>query len=166
VKLGVPNYLHPASTYTARTRTDNIVIHCSADDKEDGIMDTAEDIREMHVLENGWLDIGYHFVIERDGMVQFGRPAWSVGAGVVGHNHNSLHICLVGGADAMGRGENDFTDSQWEALTELVTVAWGAYGRPKVLGHRDFGVPKDCPSFDVRTWWYPIEAKLAKGRGE
>ena len=150
-------YLHPESAYTRRPRTDFIVIHCSADPEEDGINDHAEDIREMHVKENGWLDIGYHFVIERDGLVELGRPHWAVGAAVAGQNSRCLHICMIGGADKNGRGENDFTQAQWDALESLVIQATAWYPDAKVCGHRDFkGVNKDCPSFDAKGWWAEV----------
>ena len=55
-----------------RNKTDTVVIHC-ADTPED--MDIgAEKIREWHTKERGWDDIGYHWVIRRDGTLDPGRP--------------------------------------------------------------------------------------------
>ena len=76
-----------------------ITIHCSATRAEQNI--TEEDIRKWH-LDRGWSDIGYHCVIRRNGMIEFGRPLDVCGAHVKGYNHNSIGICLVGGIDRKG----------------------------------------------------------------
>ena len=54
-----------------RTETNFIVLHCSAT-KADQQITTAE-IRRWHMAERGWADIGYHWIIERDG----GDRIWS-----------------------------------------------------------------------------------------
>lgn len=147
-------YLHNLNDYTRRQATNHIVVHCSDTKAEwNGGID---EIREWHVHERGWMDVGYHFVIRRDGTIERGRPTWSVGAGVQGRNSDSLHLCLVGGRGPKGEADNNFTPRQMSALAFLIgtllkQVAPGA----KVLGHRDFpGVKKACPSFDVGPWWY------------
>ena len=145
------SYLLPAAEYRYRKETKNIVVHCSATREQDI---GAEDIRCWHVRDNGWLDIGYHFVVRRDGTIERGRPPNAIGSGVNGRNSDSLHICLIGGADAKGRGVNNFTVAQFDSLITLLREAVKAYPGAEVKGHRDFpGVKKDCPSFDVRPWW-------------
>jgi hypothetical protein len=52
-----------------------------------------ETIRHWHVSENGWADIGYHFVIEGDARIRQGRSIDTVGAHVRGHNMGTLGIC-------------------------------------------------------------------------
>ena len=54
-----------------RQKTDHIVIHC-ADTPDDRDVDMAT-IKKWHVEERGWSDIGYHFVIRRNGLVEAGR---------------------------------------------------------------------------------------------
>jgi hypothetical protein len=54
-----------------RTKTDTIVIHCAATKPSMNI--GAEEIKKWHVDERGWSDIGYHFVITRDGTKELGR---------------------------------------------------------------------------------------------
>ena len=54
---------------TIRTKTDTIVIHCSrTPDMDIGV----EKIKHWHVVDNGWDDIGYHYVI-KDGTLEVGR---------------------------------------------------------------------------------------------
>jgi N-acetylmuramoyl-L-alanine amidase len=138
--------------YERRKRTDYIVVHC-ADTKAPADQNIgAAEIRKWHTQERGWEDIGYHFVIRRTGDIERGRPAWAVGAGVMGHNSNTLHICLVGGGD----GVDDFTQDQKDSLLFLINTlhAAGRYSAAAVCGHRDFpGVDKQCPSFNAGTWF-------------
>lgn len=134
-----------------RKTTNWIVIHCSA---TRAIQDVgAADIRKWH-RQKGWADIGYHYVIRRSGKVESGRPVDSVGAGVAGHNADSVHICLVGGLnDDTWKPEDNYTNSQWESLTKLVAVLTRKYPKARVLGHRDFpNVSKACPCFAAKPW--------------
>ena len=50
--------------------------------------------------KRGTRDIGYHFVIQRNGEVDEGRPIEQTGAHVKGHNHDSIGICYIGGVEA------------------------------------------------------------------
>lgn len=135
-----------------RKATNYIVIHCSATRPVQNI--GAREIRQWH-KDKGWSDIGYHFVIKRDGFIDRGRPRDDIGAHVQGHNADSLGICMVGGiANAAPWGpENNFTDAQWVSLKKLVADMLKLYPKAKILGHRDFPkVAKACPSFDAKAW--------------
>ena len=149
----------PAKYHTApqdivfmlRDKTDYIVVHCSA--TEPGLRVGVGEIRQWH-LDQGWNDIGYHFVITRAGAVQHGRPLAQVGAHVRGHNHNSVGICLVGGVDSDNNPEQNYTFKQYLALRLLIDGLKVMYQGAKLMGHRDFPeVSKDCPCFDVRDWY-------------
>lgn len=129
----------------------NLVVHCSAS-KVDQKVDVVT-ITRWH-LARGFLTIGYHYVIYRDGSVHKGRKDNEVGAHVQNHNKGSLGICLVGGLDKEGKPEANFTDQQYAALALLLQELKLKYPKADILGHRDFaGVAKDCPCFDVRKWW-------------
>lgn len=54
-----------------RRPVSRVFIHCSASDNPDH--DSVAVIRNWH-LENGWSDIGYHYFIRKDGVIQEGRP--------------------------------------------------------------------------------------------
>ncbi len=133
-----------------RRSTDYLVVHCSA---TPGTLDIgATEIRGWHKAK-GWSDIGYHFVIRRDGKVELGRPENMVGSHVQGHNANSLGICLVGGTDAKQRPQNNFTPEQWASLQTLLMRLTQKYRGATILGHRDFPkVAKACPCFDAIKW--------------
>lgn len=158
-------FLLSPDAYARRTRTDFFVVHCSATKATwDG---GAEEIRKWHTKDRGWMDIGYHFVIKRDGTVERGRPQWAVGAGVAGFNASSLHICLVGGIDNDGNPEDNFTSVQKGALAFLLgALTKHVSPKAEVLGHRDFpNVKKACPSFDVSDWWTGSQPKASTVRG-
>lgn len=129
-----------------------IVVHCSATKPS---MDVgAAEIRRWH-RERGWLDIGYHFVIKRDGSIEEGRKLDVAGAHARNWNHCSLGICLVGGlSEATGKPMDNFTDAQMNTLQLLVRGLKNDMPRADVIGHRDLpGVKKACPCFDVKTWY-------------
>lgn len=147
-----------------RKSTKHIVLHCSATRASQNT--TAAEIRKWH-LDKGWNDIGYHYVIRRDGTLENGRkPDTSVGSHVAGHNSNTLGICLVGGLSTRtGKPENNFTDAQWDTLRELLGRLTEKFPSATILGHRDLSPDKNrdgvisegewlkaCPCFDASTW--------------
>jgi len=149
-------------------RIDKIVVHCSA--TSPGWDIGTEEIARLHGSDPsldvpwdgrtesgfGWGGIGYHWVIRRDGYLDPGRNPAYVGAHAKGHNRNSLGICLVGGVkEPGGTAEANFTRAQYGALEELLGELLWTHKKAEVLGHRDLpNVAKDCPSFNVRAWWY------------
>ncbi|OHB39606.1 MAG: lysozyme [Phenylobacterium sp. RIFCSPHIGHO2_01_FULL_70_10] len=137
--------------FQQRKGTDFIVVHCSATPPTHD-WGRAE-IDRVH-RKQGWLGIGYHYVIKRDGTVEEGRPRDTVGAHVEGFNARSIGICMVGGVAADGKkAENNFTPAQFDALAQLLGTLKRVFPKAAIQGHRDFpGVKKDCPSFDVRSW--------------
>lgn len=140
------------------TRIGFIAIHCSATPATMNI--DAATIRGWH-RKNGWRDIGYHYVIKRDGAVEKGRPDDMPGAHEPKINSQSIAVCLVGGSPPIGSeaakkglGENNYTPAQWASLETLVKTLHAKHPQAVVLGHRDVpGVRKACPSFDVKPWW-------------
>jgi N-acetylmuramoyl-L-alanine amidase len=132
---------------------DYIVVHCSATKPSQNI--GRYEIDRWH-RQNGWLEIGYHYVIRRDGTLETGRELYSIGSHAKGFNDVSVGICLVGGISETGESEDNFTQEQLNTLEDLiVTIAHTVSTEtPEILGHRDLpGVSKDCPCFDVRSWW-------------
>ncbi len=139
-----------------RDQTEYIVVHWAvspADPKYD-----IEDIRLWH-REQGYISIGYHFVIPTNGDIQEGEDPRRWGAHVRGYNDVSVGICLIGGlADAGGEaGEYmavNFTDAQLANLKGLLDRLQLDYPDAKVVGHHNLdpeGKPF-CPGFDVHTF--------------
>lgn len=122
-----------------------IIVHCSYTRPSQDI--GVEDIRHWHVEENGWRDIGYHYVIRRDGSVETGRPITQAGAHTRGQNSSSIGICLVGGMSDDGMPDANFTVQQYQSLKSLIEFK---HPNLAIFGHRDFS-SKPCPCFDVRA---------------
>ena len=105
----------------------------------------------------GLLEIGYHAIIERSGLVRFTRPWDVMGSHAPGLNHTSIGICLMGGEDEDGSPASNFTGDQMVALHELLIVLVAAYPGVDVRGHSEAqvvrtktGRKRQCPMIDMR----------------
>ena len=133
-----------------REKTDTIVIHCSATPPTMDI--GVEKIREWHVGENHWDDVGYHHILKRCGTLEPGRPEEMQGSHARAVNGTSLGICLVGGSNASGDWENNFQDEQFVTLKSLILDLIKRYEIKKIIGHYQVDDKKECPSFKVPEW--------------
>jgi len=134
-----------------------IIIHCTATRPAfmEGHSTAAKvaEIRRWHTDDRGWSDIGYHFLIDRNGAVAKGRPIERDGAHVRGHNKGTIGISLFGGhgsAETDSFGVN-FTGEQAVALRKLVNDLRAKYGMVPITGHNEYAA-KACPGFNVQTW--------------
>lgn len=130
-------------------RINKLIVHCTA--TPEGKDYTVEQIRTMHIKQNGWSDIGYHYVIYRDGSVHRGRSESVAGAHTIGHNSNSIGICYVGGLASDGKTPKDTrTLAQKESLAKLLKELKAKYPAATIHGHNEFA-NKACPSFNAKT---------------
>ena len=121
----------------------------------------VNEVRRWHVQERGWSDIGYHYLIDRDGTVAPGRPVERAGAHARGHNATSIGIALFGGHGAAqtDRFEDHFTQAQGDALRNLIQKLEVEHpGIRKIIGHNDVA-NKGCPGFKVGPWLKGAPAK-------
>ena len=126
-----------------------LVVHCSATKLSQRV--TAEDIDSWHRAK-GWEMIGYHWYINRNGLISEGRKEQFAGAHVAGYNHCSIGICYEGGLDEQGNAADTRTSAQRQALLYLLKELKQRYPAAHICGHRDFpGVHKACPCFDTRS---------------
>lgn len=125
-------------------RLNKIIIHCS--DSKPRMDIGVKTIRSWHVDERGWSDIGYHYVIRKDGQIEIGRPLSRKGSHCRGENWDSIGICWVGGYG----GVDDRTPDQKRALLMLIEILRSTIENPlKVHGHNEFNSHKTCPNFNV-----------------
>lgn len=120
---------------------DRVFIHCSASDVASH--DNLETIRNWHVKERGWSDIGYHYVITKDGVVHEGRPLSFRPAAQKGNNKGTIAICLT--------GLDHFSAKQKNALFELCNIINNAYEGVTFHGHREVDPNKTCPNFEYKA---------------
>ena len=109
-------------------------------------------IREWH-LNRGFNDVGYHFYIRRDGVLEYGRKISVTGAHVKNYNSVSIGICYEGGINDDAEAEDNRTELQLRTMVRLLVELGAEYPKAIIQGHRDFPkVAKACPSFDVKDW--------------
>jgi N-acetylmuramoyl-L-alanine amidase len=124
-----------------------IIIHCS--DTPEGKDFTVSDIRSWHLARN-FSDIGYHYVIYRDGSIHEGRNVNISGAHCTNHNSISIGICYIGGRAAVGTTPKDTrTEAQKKSLVDLLNKLRKIYPNATIHGHKEFAA-KACPSFDAK----------------
>jgi len=107
-----------------------------------------------HTEERGWSDIGYHFVIHRNGQIAAGRPITRSGAHTRGRNKSTIGIALVGGRGGCANDAflDNFTADQERELRALVESLQQEFPDIEhVTGHNNYA-PKACPCFDVKKW--------------
>lgn len=128
-------------------KIDTIIVHCSA--TPEGRDVKTDTIKSWHVDDNGWSDIGYHYIIELDGKIVEGRPISVQGAHARGHNKTSIGICYVGGTDKQGAAKDTRTPQQKQSLEQLITLLTKQNPIHTIIGHRDVSY-KACPSFNAK----------------
>lgn len=156
--------LIPQRLKKSRRNITKIIVHCSG--TPEGEDKTVADIRKDHKA-HGWSDIGYHYVVYRDGSVHKGRDVDIQGAhcGDNGGNIGSIGVCYIGGVEHRIPGvayknlkpKDTRTDAQKVALLNLLLDLKKLYPHAVILGHRDLDEHgKLCPSFDAKKEYSKI----------
>jgi N-acetylmuramoyl-L-alanine amidase len=138
-------------------KIDEIIIHCTATRPDWWTGKSAaakvKEITRWH-LDRGWSDIGYHYLIDRDGTVIAGRPLDRTGAHVKCHNTGTVGISLFGGfgGSAGDSFADNFTEDQERALLDLIAKLKSDHPSiTKISGHNQYAA-KACPCFSVPAW--------------
>lgn len=137
-------------------RINEIIIHCTA--TQEGKDFHREDIDKWHKAR-GWKGIGYHYVITLDGKVEKGRPDEEVGAHATNHNKYSIGVVYVGGLDKNDKPKDTRTQTQKEAMWELMRQLLIKYPNANIIGHNEVS-SKACPCFDVQKEFGIINLKV------
>lgn len=134
-----------------RRKINEIILHCS--DSDNPKHDNVETITKWHT-ERGWSgpdgisgnedDIGYHFVITKDGAFHEGRDVEEIGAHCIGHNKNSIGICLT--------GSKEFSEAQFYSLRLGLEILFKKYylNWDNVKPHNFYDKGKTCPNFTLQ----------------
>ena len=141
----------------SKRRIDEIIVHCTA--TPEGRDMTVEQIRQDHIKNNHWSDIGYQYVVYRDGTVHLGRDVDISGAHAEGHNSHSIGVVYVGGVEnrpgvpyTQLKAKDTRTEQQKASLLALLMDLRKLYPKARIIGHRDVDTHgKSCPSFDAKT---------------
>lgn len=145
---------------TERNRIRGLIVH-HTDTYENMNTDAAE-IDRWH-KQKGFSEIGYHFVIRRDGSITKGRDITKSGAHTSakdangrGFNSFTIGIAFVGGligdssAGGRQRSSSTFTIAQWNAFDEFIRAWLQVFPDSFVRGHKDVQpANRTDPEFDV-----------------
>ncbi len=114
-----------------------ITIHHTETPTNDTISPQARlrSIQRYHMDVRGWCDIGYHYLMSRDGRLWEGRPANLNGAHTGGANRGNLGIAVIGSHDS-----TPITAAQKTALAGLIAKLANrnniSINRTNIKGHR------------------------------
>jgi len=124
-----------------------IIIHCS--DTYSRMDVGVKEIDKWH-KDRGFSEIGYHFVIKRDGTTERGRDIEKIGAHCKEQNNDSIGICVIGGKSEMGTPEDNFAFRQIVATRNLITYLRLIFPEIKEISpHSEYSNYKTCPNFDI-----------------
>ena len=127
-----------------------IIIHCSATRETQAY--TPEQLKHDH-LARGFIDVGYHFYIRKDGTVTQQRRLNEVGAHCRPFNRGSIGVCYEGGLDANGKPKDTRTIAQRGSLVKLLIELKQKFPKAAIRGHNEMpgAIPKECPNFRAST---------------
>ncbi len=133
-------YVYPGDL---RASYQTLVIHHSAFYQADGIA-TLLEVQRLHREDRGWADVGYHYLVDRDGAIYEGRNIGVRGAHTQGRNTGSAGLCLLG----------DFrykspTRAQWEGLVALSRWLIAELDLTHLAAHNQFNEATLCPGATV-----------------
>ena len=121
-------------------KVNKIIVHHSYS-KDHATLRDFDEIKRWHT-NKGWRDIGYHYVIEKVngvyGVIK-GRPENMAGAHTLGHNHDSIGICLVGNFMV-----DNVPSDMLDVLVDLIKDIRKRHGDIFAGGHGDFNATS-CP---------------------
>jgi N-acetylmuramoyl-L-alanine amidase len=143
-RITVHHTAEPASTYTL------------AESKRE-----MRDLQRLHQQDNGWADIGYHFLIDQAGRVIEGRSLTAQGAhaGNGSLNQGNLGICLLGNFVAQPDRGSDYalaqipTAKQISSLARLIGQLQSRYqiADSEIWAHMDLKETA-CPGPALKRW--------------
>ena len=120
-----------------------VVVHHSAMLLSEG----PRDIQSVHMHQRGFLDIGYHFVIDGEGRIYEGRSLATHGAHVAGHNAGTLGIALMGNYEIIEPATEQRVRLKW-----LIQALMRKYPLTHLAGHGAFAPGKTlCPGKNLEA---------------
>jgi len=124
-----------------------VFVHCSASDNSSLIGDklvSTIDNWHRHRKPMPFDEIGYHFVIDKQGTILPGRNIEKKPAAQERHNLATIAICV--------HGLKNFTAASLFALKEFCNQINLAYeGKISFHGHKEVNPYKTCPVYDYKN---------------
>jgi len=115
----------------------------SANNSKKTPIQQIKDIQTYHMDVKGWCDIGYHYLVTRDGQIFEGRPVERLGTHVANGNAGNVGIAFVGTYMTLA-----VNDEQVKNSAQLIRALSDKYkitiNRTNIKGHREQN-DTDCP---------------------
>jgi len=115
-----------AGSLQKRRETNYLILHHAAGNG------TVQGVHNAH-LQRGWLGIGYHYYVSKQGLIYRGRPEDCEGAHTLGFNDESIAICFEGNFEQETMGEPQRSAGRW-----LIRDILRRYPELVLGRHRDF----------------------------
>lgn len=111
------------------------------------------DVQDYHMDNNGWSDIGYHYIIDRNGRIWEGRDESKKGSHTYGYNDNIGIVNLGDYEGIYGIGAQQVTLESYGAMCSLAEYLTykESLDLPVVYIHGEFG-DTACPGRNMATW--------------
>ncbi|HEY5927046.1 MAG TPA: N-acetylmuramoyl-L-alanine amidase [Kofleriaceae bacterium] len=152
----------PRCSMSSQTPT-RATIHHTVTPTNDSMSPQARlrQIQAFHMFTNGWCDIGYNYLVSRDGRIWRGRGATTVGAHVENSNTGNVGVSFIGTYTSTAPTETQMCNSA-KLLRRLHEDFGGvSLNRTDVKGHRQLGSTA-CPGTAL---YNRIDKILRKARG-
>jgi len=101
-----------------------------------------QEMRNLHVIGNGWDDIGQHFTLFPDGLWMLGRDLEKDPASIRGWNRGALAVEMVGNFD---EGHDQMTPMQKDAIVEMSRFLVQVWKLEPHFHHDHPDAGKSCP---------------------
>lgn len=108
---------------------------------------TVEEIHELHKNKNHWSGIGYHFVVHKDGSIDYARPLEYQGAHALANNEFTVGVAFAGNYQ-LGTPPKVQVDSAVQLLGAICHKYKFPATDTTILGHRDVG-KTSCPGINL-----------------
>lgn len=145
----------------------SIVIHATDtfSNKNIGAEEIDSIQRKLGAANN---EIGYHYVIRRDGRLQRGRDLKKEGdhCSVGNYDQTSIGVVMVGGINSPSteqifqRSSSSFTRAQYDTLEMLIDTFYNHVPGGEIFGHNDLDPEELDPYFDVQEYVVSLFGKV------
>lgn len=124
-----------------------IILHCSGT--------TGGNVKIINAwhIKQGFDEIGYHYLIKRDGTIEKGRNVNKEGAHTYGHNKNSIGVGVI-----LAPKTQKLTKEQLKSLRGL----FARLPKVPIYGHREFNKNKICPGNEAMKFIFKYKKRRNK----
>ena len=107
-------------------KIERIFVHCTASRQSATVNDIKAEFKKK-----GWKNPGYHYLIDKSGVISQLLDDSGVSNGVKGYNSTSINVAYIGGIDDTGKGVDNRTEEQKKSLRNLLKILHKKYLMPR-----------------------------------